>query len=187
MTLKYPDISEHKFLILNYSEMDFIINRNQFVTSIFLENTTRFESGFKHITSLVRYYEQTLPVFDADALLKNSYNCRVNSSLRLALISDITSFSEKNRSLYKKHILKRHSDLSSKYLALMVSSHARIKSLALSESKLIPQGIKMIYKQEGVLGCRFSEQGNIQYFLDIETLVFNQIAKKESNNENSDC
>ncbi len=172
MTLKHRDIFEHEFLILNYADMDFIINRNQFITSVFLENTIKFESGFKYLSSLVKYHEQTVPVFDADALLTDIYNCRIDSSLKLALISDLASFSESNRSLYKKHILKQHPELSGEYIALMVNSHARIKPLLLSEIKLIPSGIRMKHNKEGILGCRFSEQGNIQYFLDIETIVF---------------
>ncbi|MCP4346630.1 MAG: hypothetical protein GY795_14030 [Desulfobacterales bacterium] len=177
MTLKHPEILKHEFLILNYPDMDFIINRNQFFTSIFLENTTRFESGFKHLSLLVKYHEQTLPVFDADALLTDIYKCRIDRTLKLALISDLATFSEMNRSLYKKHILKQHPDLSDKYIALKVNSHARIKTLLLSEIKLIPHGIRAKHNKEGILGCRFSEEGNIQYFLDIETIFFNCISK----------
>ncbi|MCP4400833.1 MAG: hypothetical protein GY801_26465 [bacterium] len=184
MTLKPLELSEHEFLILDYSSMDFIVNREQLFASIILEDAVEFESEFNYLSSLMAYREQTLPVFDFDAFLLETFSGEFEQSLKVALIIDLASFSEGNRSLYQERILREHTEFSSEYLALKVHSHAGIKRVALSEVCLIPAGLRERQSQEGILGCRFLAGGKIQYFVDIETLVFNWIARSETDTSN---
>ncbi|MDM8523238.1 hypothetical protein QUF80_07695 [Desulfococcaceae bacterium HSG8] len=162
----------HEFLILNCTEMDFIINRNQFFASIVLEETVKYKSQARHFSSLMKYHEQTLPVFDFNAFLKDTFGSGIESIFNIALISDITLFSEGNQSAYRNLILKENTELSSEYLALKVNVQAEIKRVPLSEIRLIPSGLRAKLNKEGILGCRFPLKNNIQYFVDIETIIF---------------
>lgn len=175
MTLKSPNTRDHDFLILTYTELDYLVNRDQLFASLFLEETTEFESGFSYLSATMQYREHTLPVFDFDAFLRDIFQCKVESLVKFALICELASFSGHNRAIYQESILQEHQELSAEYLALTVSSQAEIKRIPLAEINLVPLGIRSKQNKEGVLGCRFSADGKIQYFLDIETIVMNCI------------
>ena len=168
--------NQHEFLILNCVDMDFIINRNQFFASIFLEESAINKSYARYFSSQMIYHGQTLAVFDFNKFLKDTFGSGIISMYNIALICDISLFSESNQSVYRKHILKKNTDLSSEYLALKLNVQARIKHIPLSEIRLIPSGIKEKLKKEGILGCRFKH--NIQFFVDIETIIFKCMLEK---------
>lgn len=172
MTLKAPDHHTYEFLILDYSETGFIINRNQFSASILIEEEVQFASQINYLSSLIEYDGQTLPVFDFNAFINHTFNCNAESFFNIAIICNINLFSEENRSVYEEIVLRQNAEFSPAYIAFKVSAYAAIKHLPLSEIRFIPPVLKARLNTEGVLGCRFPSENMIQYFVDIETMIF---------------
>ncbi len=175
MILKPPDAHTHEFLILDYPDIDFIVNRDQIFASLFLEETSAFESRFRYLSAQMEYSDHTLPVFDLDLFLKDIFDCRIEGFVKFALISEFAAFSEKLRGTYQQNMLQDYSELSSEYIAFKVSSHAKIRPVPLPEISLLPSGIRWKQNKEGILGCRFPKDAHMQFFLDIETIVFNSL------------
>jgi len=178
MTSEYNDKYLHEFLILKWIEMDFIINRNQFFDSIFLEEDLEYKSHARYFNSLTKYNGLILPVFDFNTFLKDTFGSGVNNTFNIGLICSISLFSKINQSLYRNYILKEKIDITQKYLALKINVKAGIKRIPLSEIRLIPTGLREKMNQEGVLGCRFTIKKNIQYFVDIETIICKFLREK---------
>ena len=173
MILNSLETHEHAFLILDYPDMDFIVNRDQIFASLFLEETAFFESGLLYFPASMEYYEHRLPVFELDLFLKHTFTCKIESLVKFALICELSCFSPENQAVYQAQMLHAHPDFSSDYIAFKVSSHAKIRPVPLAEISLLPEGIRLKQNKEGILGCRFPAQANMQYFLDIETILFN--------------
>jgi len=178
MTSENQDDNLHEFLILNWLDIDIIINRNQFFASVFLEEVDKYSSHAEYFSSLMKYHGDTLPVFDFNAFLKDTFRSGINSMFNIALICNVSLFSEENQTVYRNDILKENTDFSKDYLALKVTVQAGIKRVPLSEIRLIPLGLREKLHNEGFLGCRFTIENNIQYFVDIESIIFKSMQKK---------
>jgi hypothetical protein len=178
MTSEHHDNKLHEFLVLSWIEMDFIINRNQFSASVFLQEEMKYQEDARYFSSLMTYNGQTLPVFNFNAFLTDTFRSGIHSNFNIALICDISLFSRANQSSYRKHFLKNNTDISSQFLAVKVSVHAGMNHVPLSEINLIPPGLRGKLNNEGILGCRFTNKNNIQYFVDIETIIFKCIREK---------
>ena len=135
--MKSPDNNDHEFLILTYAELDYLVNRDQLFASFFLEEITELEIGIKYLSAHVQYRDHILPVFDFDAFLQDTFQCHIESLVKFALICKLTSFSEKHRTAYQQRVLQEHPELSSEYIALVVSSQAEINFLSTSTNGII--------------------------------------------------
>lgn len=175
---KLPDAVQHDFLILTYETIGFIINRNQFSASLFLDQSRPIRSNAKYIGEIIEYNDENVLVFDCDAYLQDLFEYEEKSSVHLALISDTAGFSEKNRRLFQKLTAKSNGLLSSRYLALKVGNQAGMKKIPFAELKPIPDILHGCLNREGILGCRFMDEKSIQFFIDIEDIVFHILFRK---------
>jgi len=169
------DVRRHNFLLLTYAEMDFLINREQLCASLFLEHLDEFAGDAGTISGTMEYREQTIPVFDFDAFLHQNFHCKIESLVQFALICELSAFSQEFQNTYYERIGQLHPELSARYIALTVGSQAQIIQVPLTEINLIPGGLRQKETQRGVLGCRFPPTQRIQYFLDIETILENEV------------
>jgi len=169
--------NRHEFLVLSYPDMSFIINRDQLFASIFLEESQALDCDIQYLYAQMAYLNQNLPIFDLEAFIKNVFNRQNKSTLNVALVAELESFSPENQKSYRKHVLNKFKNFSEKYVALKVNVNAVIKSIGLSEVRLIPKSLLDIQEKYGILGCRFTKDNYIQYWLDFETIIINCIKR----------
>ena len=165
------------FLEATYDNLSFLINRNQFFTSAYPNNLISLKDNDAHLTSLMEYDSAILYVFDLDILIKDIFQCTSESPKSLVLIVNTDIFSEATKKLLKKIKFNAEKTVSTQFIALKMISKVEIKSIVLSELKLLPNCIKDVLVQNGILGCRFLRIKYVQYYIDIESLLYNAIKR----------
>lgn len=167
------------FLVVQYAANSFLINREQFATSLYLEKEFPIKSSFKYFSTLTEYDENYLIVFDFDRYLNDLFNCASKEESKLILITDINLFAEVHQKLFDSLRLRKHNELFSKrYIAIKVCNTTKLESIPLVDLKLIPHSIRSAMGQNGMLGLRFQDNKKIQYFVDCETIMVNQFKKR---------
>lgn len=167
--------NRHHFLLLTYTELDFLINRDQLCASLFLERIDEFACAAPAISGTMEYRHETVPIFDFDTFLHRHFQCSIDSLVKFALICELSAFSPAFQTAFHALIGEPHPELSPTYIALTVGSQAQIIQIPLREIHLIPGSLRKTETEFGVLGCRFPETSKIQYFLDIETILRNDV------------
>jgi hypothetical protein len=162
------------FLLLNYDDMDFIVNRSQFSGSTSLNDVKKVKSPLPYIKSIFPYNSSKILLFDCDSFLRETYNSEKHSSSHLCLLMGMENFSLKVRSLVKR-VLKGNESLSQEYLGLIITSQSEIKRLKINEIHLSPRGVRSVLNSNGLYGCRFPREDRIQYFIDLEIIIHNII------------
>ena len=172
-------VDKQDFLLLNYSDMDFIVNRNQFSGSTSLDRVTQIESPFEFFNSTFRFNDQQILLFDCDAFLQREYACRSRGSSRLCLLMGMENFTDNGRPRIEAHIASNE-DLSREFLGLIITSHSEIAELEIEGLWLSPSGIRKHLEGFGLNGCRFPGDDRIQYFIDLETIIINTLERKNT-------
>ena len=160
---------KHDFLELSYEKIGFLVNRDQFFSSIYLDENTEF----------TEYNGELLFTFNLDKCLNEYFHYESTDTLRLALICDVTGYTEMNRKRFKviRGDYEGKKDISSRYLALKIGSQAEINSLPLSGIKMIPSALQDFQLRKGIIGLRFKKETYPQFLIDIEQFVFNELFK----------
>ncbi|MBN1498716.1 MAG: hypothetical protein JW982_01050 [Spirochaetes bacterium] len=167
------------FLIIHYSEFDFLLNRNQITGSVSNIESSSLDSDNPYINEIINYGDKKLISIDLDLFLRNIFPVKDGSAAKLSVIADISVFSGKNREIITEIIKVTSESCDRKYISFSLSSQSEIKKIDIFSLKLFPLIFRKFYHQYGLLGCRFSEEGKIQYYTDIENLFFNALLKKE--------
>ena len=162
------------FLLLNYTNMDFFVNRNQFSGSTSLEKIKKIDSPISFIDSIFTFNNQNILLFDCDTFLRTTYNCDKGNRSRLCLLMRMENFSERVSPLIRL-LLGKSKKLSQKYFGLIITSHSEIKKLDIEDIYLSPEGIRKHLNNHGLYGCRFPKEDRMQYFIDLEIIILNAI------------
>ncbi len=177
------DGSSADFLVLQYREIDFLIHRSQFTGSSSLNELYEVHSGCPdYFDKYTDYNSRNLVLCDFDQFLMDNYKCKNPSRLKLCLIVNIADYNNETIQRVMK-ITDLHEDVHIDSIGLIVSSQVEIKTLSLNEFYVNPPGLDGLLLRNGLLGCRFSNESRIQFFIDIETNIRNILTGK--NNENS--
>ncbi len=162
------------FLLLNYTNMDFVVNRSQFSGSTSIDELRKINSSISFINSIFTFNDQKILLFDCDDFLRQTYSCDNGNRSRLCLLMRMENFSKKIRPLIAK-ILAKSSKLSKEYFGLIITSHSEIRKLEIEEIYLSPKGIRRHLNRNGLYGCRFPVENRIQYYIDLEIIILNAI------------
>ena len=163
---------EQDFLFLSYSEIDFFVNRTQFSGSTSLDGVSRIGSPLQYLDSVFTFNNRKILLFNCDEFLRQTYNCTSGGGSRLCLLMRMENFTPKIRS-HIGRLTAKNSRLSGEYIGLIITSCSEIKKLEIGRIYLSPQGIRRHLSRFGLYGCRFPDEGRIQYFIDLEIIIFN--------------
>ncbi|MDA3958953.1 hypothetical protein [Oceanispirochaeta sp.] len=167
------------FLLLNYDNVDFFVNRSQFSGSTTLNDIRTIKSSLTYINKVFKYNGNNILLFDCDQFLKDIYACEIGNKSCLCLLMRLDNFTDKNKPLIKK-LLARNPRISQESLGLIITSHSEIKKLVFDEIYLSPRGVRRLLREQGLYGCRFPESGRIQYYIDLELIIINVLKGKKS-------
>lgn len=118
-------------------------------------------------------------MFELDSYLGSIFGNRDTGVMKIALVASIDSFSRVNRDYLRGVIFKLSPEASTAHIAFRVGSHAEIKNITFESLRLLPPHTRPRLYGVGVIGCRFPETGSVDFLLDLESLIFNNL-KQES-------
>lgn len=178
-------ITTADFLVLQYKELDFLINRRQFTGSSSLNeiNDSEIETP-EYFDKYTDYNNKRLVLCDFDQYLMDKYRCINPSQLRICLIISVESF----KTEYYQRILdvmNRYENAHFDSIGLIVSSLVEMRPLPLKDININPPGLDERLQRNGLLGCRFSGLERIQFFIDIKTSIINILSGMIHEDSNS--
>ncbi len=162
------------FLLLNYANMGFFVNRNQFSGSTSINKIRKIESHIVFINKIFNFNDQTILLFDCDDFLQQVYNCNNENKSQLCLLMRMENFSSQIRPLITR-VLTQSPKLSKEYFGLLITGQSEIKKMDIEDIYLSPRGVRKHFNKYGLYGCCFPEDDSIQYFIDLEIIILNAI------------
>lgn len=169
--MHHSNEGRHDFLQLHYKSMDFLVDRNQFSGSTTLDGMYSMKSTQPYLENWSWYNNEKVLLFDMNGCLKNLFRCSQTGDSQLALIMEPGDFSPTARH-YLLRLLDRTKGLSSRYMGMIVSSQAEIRTMELGEFNLLPSGVASLLSKRGLYGCRFPREERIQFFVDLQKFFF---------------
>ena len=166
---------KHDFLSVEHRQVGFLINRDQFFASVYLEDYESYsgkELCPEFCAGTMNFRNEKILVYELDKKLGSLFRDEPREGLKIALISELSQFSEKTVERIKTLIGHTDPDASSDYIAFRIGSQAEIKTIPLNEIKLVPNRLRSRLNEHGILGCRFSGELEIYFFIDIDTVSF---------------
>ncbi len=164
------------FLLVEQGAAGFLINREQFYASLYLQDlkplTGTDDDSRRYCAGTIDFRDEQILVYDLDRRLGELFQLEADPGLSIALVADVSAFSEKARQQFREMAEIKAPEVSRNTVAYRIGSRAEIKNLPLSQVKLIPAGLKELLRSKGVYGCRFGQEIQIYYFVDIEKLSF---------------
>jgi hypothetical protein len=189
MTSKELATHDHFYngLILQYSDFDFIINRDYVFASITLETYQTIEDASSLFKKGIPYKDGIVPVVEFAPYLQEVFGILDESKSSIILIVETEKLTIKNQKRLFSHLSKiRNKDLTSQYIALQAGSRAKVEKFPLDELRLTPGNLQKSQWHAGVLAMRFLQEIEskekhlrIQYLLDMERIIFNKIFPAE--------
>jgi hypothetical protein len=168
------------FLRAHYANMEFLFSRAQFASSSELKSEKRIKSPIRYISSFTQYNEQVLPIFDFNSYLENVFGARAETDNRMLLVLNISSLSDSSKGSLSGLNLKHGSDVQKlEYFGIKIVGTSEIIVLRRNEMMILPPLMKEVQNKRGILGLRFLEDGKIQYILDLEIILLNNILHKQ--------
>ena len=165
-------VYQQDFLMLNFPEMDFFVNRAQFSGSTSIEKMGKIKSSILYFNDVFTYNEQLILLFDCDSFLQKTFQCEQSTSSRLCLLMKPEDFTLKSRPLIER-LLNSNNRFSKEFLGLIIPARAEIKKISINEIYLPPAGLKKTLDNYGIYGCRFPQENRIQYYIDLEKNIIN--------------
>jgi hypothetical protein len=155
------------FLELSYDNIGFLVSRDQFFSSQYLDNPE----------DEAVYNGERLFTFNLDECLNEKFRFSSSNDLRLALICSVDSYTDYNKKR-AAGIFENNSGISDSFIALKIGSRSEINSIFLGEINLMPGALGEFHKRHGILGVRFKTSDYPQFLIDIESFVLNSIFKE---------
>lgn len=174
------DSAFHDFLAVEHRDIGFLINRDQFFASVYLEEIDPLpepETVPAYCAGTMIFRQETLLLFTLDKKLGDLFDNQVEDGLSIALIADVGAFSEEHRQNFLDMVEEAAPEASKEMIAFRIGSQAEIKSIPLHHIRMIPETLRAFLRDRGILGCRFSGNRDIYFLVDIETITFGGITK----------
>jgi hypothetical protein len=165
----------HEFLVFAGDKMGFMVNRNQFTSSLFIDSVDHQQDVKGPCLGTINYGGQNLLLFDINSYLETVFRYGSAGSADLALVIPLSLFDtlsvKKLFSIFELCTQQPSGD----FIALRIPNQSSIEHIPLSALKPLPKVLRRRSLHEGILGIRFPGNGLMYYFVDLAIMVVHMI------------
>ncbi len=172
---KFFSLNAHDFLSVEHENVGFLINRDQFFASVYLDNIVPYQGNEicpEYCAGTMMFRHEKLVVYELDTLLGELFQAEPQEGLKIALVSDVSMFNKITGNKIRTVIANTDPEASTDYLAFRIGSQSEIIKVDFSEIKLLPGRLRKRLNDKGILGCRFRGNLGAYFFIDIDTVIF---------------
>lgn len=173
------------FVVISYPGADYLVNREEVISSLFHGGDARREAGVS--IGAMAYHNRTIPLISLDDHLELHFGEKAIQD------SGVILFVRGSGGAAPFPRIKRKSDggeVDTSIIAVKASGMAGMLSIPLPQLKLLPRGVRKGPAKHGLLAVRFPDAGGrIQYFIDMKTVIILSIIhqhNRQARNENTD-
>ncbi len=162
-------MKDQNFLSIDYGSTGFLINKNQFYSSCYLDQTVSVNSPVPHLNNIYSFGDEEILIFDMHAALQKLFNINDGGNAELLLIARLEKFSKRIASFFSR--IKYKGDILSKDLiGLKIKSDARMITLRIDQLHSLPASVFSFCKRHGLLACSFPGEKKINYLIEIDCI-----------------
>ncbi len=156
----------------DYGMVDFLINRDQCTSSIFASHVKPIETDKTYLKHVIEVDGEKCLLFDLNRFLMDTFHVEVQNSPQLALLSDLSDFSEASRSLIMEACEDQfNADLADpKRIAFLISSNTVVKEMDIFSLKAHPPVLRSHLFRWGIVATGFDGK-KILFLFDIERAI----------------
>ncbi len=175
MTSGTADPGVREMLAIQYPGCRFYIDRAAVTSSLYLEAVRPLDAPVGGLRERVDHGGRPAAIFNLDERLCDLFGLPKSDRVVFALVVDTGDWDLLFRKRFRERVLSANPDLWDRRLVLRIRS-ALLERMALSALRPIPKGLRARYYREGIIACRFPEEGGTAFLLDIERLIFQPVA-----------
>jgi hypothetical protein len=169
--------SSHDFLCIRHPRIGFLINRDQFFASVYLQQIDPLSAQVGQSAywgGTMDFRQESLLVYRLDERLGDLFGDEPHDGLKIALIADTRVFHPENRQAFEAVAEAVVPMVSRDMVAFRIGSQAEIRHIPLPEIRRIPPSLRDALFRQGILGCSFPDRNEAFFFIDIETILFGE-------------
>ncbi len=159
------------FLISRYTHVSILINRYCIVGSVSDLESEDFKSDLAYLNSIINYGENKVLAVNLDSYFSELFMTDKSCGVRLAVVIDLKSFKKEGRQRIEQLMDKHKLVCSREFIACFVTNRSEITKVEISSLNLFPKIIRALFKKNGILSCRFSDDNIPEYHIDPESLL----------------
>jgi hypothetical protein len=169
--------ADPEYLRADFGQTGFLIPRADCLATVYYPAGLGHRDGRAFRPGLFAHNGQELPVFDLDQAIAAVFGVKPPTAFPLALVVSLET--ARPETLARLEAACRRQDLAfcPGRLACALSCELAFLTLADGERRLFPAAIRAQLASRGLAGCRFPAVGRIDYFLDLESLMCQALAK----------
>lgn len=173
--MSHPDAALD-FLVMSCGDMTFLVNRNQFTSSLFIDGVDQVSTSNSCCSGTIDYGKDKLFLFDFNRHLQNLFHFKSTQAAHLALVIPLDILSPVVRVELEKMTSDEMANM--EYMALRITNQSAIEHIPLASLRPIPPLLKDAGRAGGILGLRFVSQDHIQYFIDLNIMISSMLEGK---------
>lgn len=175
MTSGTADPAVREMLAIQYPGCRFYIDRAAVTASLYLEGVRPLDAPVGGIRERVDHGGRPAALFNLDDRLCDLFGLPKSDRVAFALVVDTGDWDPLFGKRFRERVLAANPGLWDRRLVLKIRS-ALLERMALSALRPLPKGLRERYYREGIMACRFPEEGGTAFLLDIERLIFQPVA-----------
>jgi chemotaxis signal transduction protein len=166
-----------KVLTIPYSTMDFLINRDQCSTSVYIAEVSSRETGSPYLHEALKLQDRMIPLFDLDLFFRDFFKQEATGAAHLALIRNRETLSQEILSKLesREKLFYGDEETRAEQIAFRVASATKMTEIRLPELRLQPAVSARYLEERGVLAVTFSTGRKMGCMIDLDILFKDEI------------
>ena len=166
-----------KVLTIPSSSVDFLINRDQCTTSVYIAEAVSRKTGSPYLHEALKLQDRLIPLFDLDLFFRDFFRQEESGEARLALIRDRKTLSQDIVSKIAgwEECFFGDKETHAEQIAFRVSSATKMTEVRLRELQLQPSVSAAYLEKKGILAVTFSGDGKMGCMIDLDILFEDEI------------
>jgi hypothetical protein len=157
------------FLTVEYGDVGFLINKNQFYSSCYLEDEIPLETKLPYANRVFQFEGEKILVFDLHQALREIFRLDHESKAKLLLIVRTASLSPPVQEALST-IQYPGGTITRELIGLRIKSDARMQVLKIEELRLLPASLRAALRKFGVLACFFPGEKSADFLIEIDSI-----------------
>jgi hypothetical protein len=162
-------MKDQNFLSIDYGSLGFLINKNQFYSSCYLDQAVPVNSPVPHLNNIYAFGNDDILVFDMHTALQKLFKLTENGNADLLLIAHLEKFSKRIASFFSR-IKYKGNAVNNELIGLRIKSDARMISLPIDQLHSLPVSVRSFCKRHGLLACSFPDDDRVDYLIEVDCI-----------------
>lgn len=175
MTSGITDANIRSMLTIQHPGCRFYIDHAQVTSGLYLAGVRPLTAPVEGFQEAVEWNGRLAPLYDFDEKLTRLFGLPRSERLIFALLVDVSGWDALFLRRFQDRVLSVNPELSDHFWLALKVCGVGLEKMSPLDFYHLPCGIRDRYAREGIVACRFPEDGGAAFLLDLERLLFHSV------------